>query len=143
MKIYIYMKILKIIIQIPRKGLITNQNLANSNMNFNPDKLKIKILKGWVKQDELGKPYLEYIIDIYYDTQNWRISKKFNQFSSLFKTLKNQFKGVDKLPSANIFINYINNSNSGSGSTYEKKISHLVKYLRDLSEMNILNTSKP
>ena len=68
--------------------------MTKSNMNFNPNKLKIKILKGWVKKDELGKPYLEYIIDIYYDTQNWRISKKFNQFSSLFKTLKNQFKGV-------------------------------------------------
>ena len=39
--------------------------MTNSKMNFNPDKLKIKILKGWVKQDELGKPYLEYIIDIY------------------------------------------------------------------------------
>ena len=46
-------------------------------------------------------------------------------------------------PSTNIFINYVSNSNYGSGSTHENKIIHLEKFLKDLSEMNILNISKP
>ena len=87
-KIYIYMKILKIIIQIPRKGLITNQNVANTSINFNPDKLKIKILKGWVKQDELSKPYLEYIIDIYYDYKIGELVKNLTNFLVYSKHLK-------------------------------------------------------
>ena len=125
-----------------QKGLISNSTMSNSNTNFNPDKLKIKILKGRVKQDELGKPFLEYIIDINYDTQNWRISKRFNQFANLFKTLKTLFKGVIQMPpSANIFINFGNNNNFGT--FHENKIIQLEKFLKDLSEINILNTSKP
>ena len=125
-----------------QKGIISNTNMNNSNTNFNPDKLKIKILKGRVKQDELGKPFLEYIIEINYDTQNWRISKRFNQFANLFKTLKNLFKGVVQMPpSAHIFINFGNNNNFGS--FHENKIIQLEKFLKDLSEINILNTSKP
>ena len=125
-----------------QKGLISNANINNNNINFNPDKLKIKILKGRVKQDELGKPFLEYIIDVNYDTQNWRINKRFNQFANLFKTLKNSYKGVVQMPpSANIFINFGNNN--AFGSFHENKILQLEKFLKDLSEINILNTSKP
>ena len=125
-----------------QKGLINPTNMNNGNINFNPERLKIKILKGRVKQDELGKPFLEYIIEINYDTQNWRISKRFNQFANLFKTLKNLFKGVIQMPaSANIFINFGNNNNFGS--FHENKIIQLEKFLKDLSEINILNTSKP
>ena len=125
-----------------QKGLISNANINNNNINFNPDKLKIKILKGRVKQDELGKPFLEYIIDVNYDTQNWRINKRFNQFANLFKTLKNSYKGVAQMPpSANIFINFGNNNTSIS--FHENKILQLEKFLKDLSEINIINTSKP
>ena len=125
-----------------QKGLISNANINNNNINFNPDKLKIKILKGRVKQDELGKPFLEYIIDVNYDTQNWRINKRFNQFANLFKTLKNSYKGVAQMPpSANIFINFGNNNTSSS--FHENKILQLEKFLKDLSEINIINTSKP
>ena len=58
-----------------------NNNNYNDENKFilNPEKLKIKILKGTLKNDELGKPYLECIIDINYNTQNWRISKRFNK----------------------------------------------------------------
>ena len=123
-----------------QKGLISNVNPINDRTNFNPDKLKIKILKGRVKQDELGKPFLEYIIDINYDTQNWRINKRFNQFANLFKTLKNSYKGIVQMPpSANIFINFGNNS---FGSFHENKIIQLEKFLKDLSEISTLNTSK-
>ena len=125
-----------------QKGTANNTAMNNSNVNFNPDKLKIKILKGRVKQDELGKPFLEYIIEVNYDTQNWRITKRFNQFANLFKTLKNLFKGVIQMPpSANIFINFGNSNNAGS--FHENKIIQLEKFLKDLSEINILNTSRP
>ena len=124
-----------------QKGLINNNSL-NNNINFNPEKLKIKILKGKVKLDELGNPYLEYIIDVNYDTQSWRINRRFNQFSNLFKTLKNMFRGVAQLPtSANIFINFGNNNQFSS--FHENKIIQLEKFLKDLSEINNINTSKP
>ena len=99
-----------------------NQNIGDNNMHmnknngfeenkfiFNPEKLKIKILKEILKNDELGKPYLEYIIDINYNTQNWRINKRFNQFAQLYKTIKSLFKGVIQMPvSSNIFVNFGN-----------------------------------
>ena len=44
-------------------------------------------------------------------------------------------------PSANIFINFGNNNNFGT--FHENKIIQLEKFLKDLSEINILNTSKP
>ena len=125
-----------------QKGLINNTTLNNNTINFNPERLKMKILKGRVKQDELGNPYLEYIIDINYDTQNWRINRRFNQFSNLFKTLKNMFKGVAQMPpSSNIFINFGNNNQFST--FHENKIIQLEKFLKDLSEINLVNTSKP
>ena len=102
----------------------------------------MKILKGRIKQDELGNPFLEYIIDVNYDTQNWRINRRFNQFSNLFKTLKNMFKGIAQMPpSANIFVNFGNNNQFST--FHENKIIQLEKFLKDLSEINMVNTSKP
>ena len=126
-----------------QKGLISNANINNNNINFSPEKLKIKILKGKVKQDELGKPFLEYIIDVNYDTQSWRINRRFNQFSNLFKTLKNLYKGTGiQMPqSSNIFVNFGNNNQFSS--FHENKIIQLEKFLKDLSEINMINTSKP
>ena len=126
-----------------QKGLISNTNINNTNINFSPEKLKIKILKGRVKQDELGKPYLEYIIDVNYDTQNWRISRRFNHFSNLFKTLKNLCKssGIQMPQSSNIFINFGNNTQFSN--FHENKIIQLEKFLKDLSKINMINTSKP
>ena len=126
-----------------QKGLISNTNINNNSINFSPEKLKIKILKGKVKQDELGKPFLEYIIDVNYDTQNWRINRRFNQFSNLFKTLKNLYKGTGiQMPqSSNIFVNFGNNNQFSS--FHENKIIQLEKFLKDLSEINMINTSKP
>ena len=126
-----------------QKGLISNTNINNTNINFSPEKLKIKILKGRVKQDELGKPYLEYIIDVNYDTQNWRISRRFNHFSNLFKTLKNLCKssGIQMPQSSNIFINFGNNTQFSN--FHENKIIQLEKFLKDLSQINMINTSKP
>ena len=126
-----------------QKGLISNANINNSNVNFIPEKMKIKILKGRVKQDELGKPFLEYIIDVNYDTQNWRLNKRFNQFSNLYKNLKNLYKGtgIHMPQSSNIFVNFGNSSQFSS--FHENKIKQLERFLKDLSETNLINTSKP
>ena len=126
-----------------KKGIIISNTNINNNGNFNPEKLRIKILKGKVKQDELGKPFLEYIIDVNYDTQNWRLNKRFNQFSNLYKTLKNLYKGTGiQMPqSSNIFVNF---GNTGQFSSFhENKIIQLEKFLKELSEINMINTSKP
>ena len=118
-----------------------NQNGKEENkLILNPEKLKVKIIKGSLKSDELGKPYLEYILDINYNNQNWRISKKFNHFANLYKSLKNFFKGNLKMPpSSNIFVNFGGNL---SGSFHENKIQQLEKFIKDLSEIKIVNNSK-
>ena len=73
--------------------------------------------------DEIGKPYLDYIIDINYSGQNWRINKKFNQFANLYKTIKSLFKGSINMPqSSNIFVNINEMTN---GNFHENKISGL------------------
>ena len=117
------------------------ETLNNNNINkFNPDKLKIKILNGRLKTDELGKPYLEYILDINYYSQNWRLIKKFIQFANLYKTIKSLFKGVIHMPtSSNIFVNFGGNFN---GSFHENKIQQLEKFIKDLAEINVVNSSK-
>ena len=118
-----------------------NNNITSISGEFFPERLKLKILKGRLKQDELDKPYLEYIIDISYNNQNWRVTKKFNQFATLYKTLKSLFKGIVNLPqSSNIFINI---NEFGYGSFHENKIQLLEKFIKDLSELEPINTSKP
>jgi hypothetical protein len=112
--------------------------------NKQPDKIKIKILKGILNKDELGKPFIEYIIDISYNSQNWRVNKKFNAFSNLHKTLKSLFKDNSeiKMPeSSSIFSNLnINDSNS---TFHENKIKILESYLKEISEIGVINKSKP
>ena len=121
-----------------------NNNLNNetiSKMNLNIDKLKIKILKGSIKQDELGKPYLEYILDINYNTQNWRINKRFTQFATLYKTIKNLFKGIVQMPlSSKIFVSFTGRLNR---AFHKNKIQQLEMFIKDLSEIEVINSCKP
>ena len=121
---------------------VINNNIYNNNPvhKFNPDKLKIKILKGKLKTDELGKPYLEYILDINYYSQNWRLNKTFNQFANLHKTINNMLKNSTTMPtSANIFTDFGNNK---SGSFYQNKIMHMEKFLKEIAEIEEINSSK-
>ena len=107
---------------------------------FDPQKLKIKIIKGHLKNDELGKPFLEYILDVNYNNQNWRICKRFNQFANLYKNIKSLFKGNIKMPpSSNIFVDFKGNL---TGSFHENKIQQLEKFIKDLSEIDVVNNSK-
>ena len=127
---------------ISDNNIYINKNNATEENKFifNPEKLKIKILKEILKNDELGKPYLEYIIDINYNTQNWRINKRFNQFAQLYKTIKNLFKGIIQMPlSSNIFVNFGGNFN---GSFHKNKKQQLERFIKDLSEIETVNSSK-
>ena len=122
----------------------TNESKSRINNNeniFNPEKLKLKILKAKVKQDEIGKPYLDYIIDIKYNEQNWRINKKFNQFITLYKAIKNLYQNIIEIPeSGNIFLNI---NDIDFNNFHESKIHQLEKFLNDLIETEYLNNSKP
>ena len=122
-----------------KNDIIPNGNEDNKFI-LNPEKLKIKIIKGYLKNDELGKPYLEYIMDINYSSQNWRINKRFNQFANLYKSIKSFIKGNIQMPqSANIFINF---GGTFNGSFHENKIQQLEKFIKDLSEIQVICNSK-
>ena len=121
-------------------GITSIDFINNDIIKFNPDKLKIKILKGTLKTDELGKPYIEYILDINYYSQNWRLNKKFIQFANLYKTIKTMFKNTITMPlSSNIFINFGSNFN---GSFYQNKMQQLEKFIKEISEIEEINSSK-
>jgi len=117
-------------------------NYSSSSLpNFNPKKLKIKIIKGRIRKDKTGKPYLEYIIELNYLTQKWHISKRFNQFTSLFKNLRMMTSQVgEQLPqSASIFNNI---GTIFSNLSHENKIIQLEKFLKDISEMEGINKTQ-
>ena len=120
---------------------IRNNYLHSSLPNFNPKNLKIKIIKGRIRKDKTGKPYLEYIIEMNYSSQKWLINKKFNQFINFFKNLKALANQIGKqLPqSANIFNNI---GTVFSGLSHENKILHLEKFLKDISEAERFNSSQ-
>ena len=126
-----------------------NQNMYNDidlendfNTNLNPGKLKIRILKGKIKNEKNGKPYLEYILDINYsNTHHWRLGKKFSDFIKLYNTINSLYKEYIKIPISNIFID-LNNS-STVGSFHENKIRQLELFINDIIDMEMINISKP
>ena len=127
-----------------KETYLNNKNNNNESKNLNnyePEKLKIKIVKGRIRKDKNGKPYLEYIININYDNnKNWNISRRFNQFTNLYKTLRTISKENFELPkSSNIFSNI---TSMFSGLSHENKIMLLEKYLKDLTEAPEINNSK-
>ena len=126
---------------------VNNNNIRNNYStsllsSINPKKFKIKIIKGRIRKDKTGKPYLEYIIEINYLTHNWNINKRFNQFTNLYKNLKLFARqGGFHLPqSANIFNNI---GTVFSGLSHENKIIQLEKFLKDISITEGINNSKP
>jgi hypothetical protein len=129
------------IINIYDNNNVNNNSKKNSNNNFNPQKLKIKIIKGRIRKDKSGKPYLEYIININYNNiTNWNISRRFNQFTNLYKTLRTLSKDNFELPeSSNIFNNI---TALFSGLSHENKIFQLEKFLKDLTDTEGIFNSK-
>ena len=130
-------------------GSSNNKNIYNEfdyendfNTNLIPGKLKIRILKGKIKNEKNGKPYLEYILDINYsNTHHWRVGKKFSDFIKLYNTINTVYKEYIKIPISNIFIDL--NKSSSVGSFHENKIRQLELFINDIIDMDMINISKP
>ena len=124
------------------KNKINNENINSNYINdFNPEKLKIKIIKGQIKNDELNKPYLDYIININYDgTKNWQIHKKFYHFANLYHALNNGYNEFAQFPIS--LSNIFNDSNSKSSFNLNK-IQQLEKFINEVAHTDVINTSKP
>ena len=104
--------------------------------------MRIRILKGKIKNEKAGKLYLEYIMDIYYsNTHHWRLGKKFSDFTKLYNAINSMYKEYIKIPISNIFID-LNNS-STIGSFHDNKIRQLEQFINDIIDLEIINTSKP
>ena len=114
-----------------------NSSILN-NINFDPEKLSIKVIKAKVKNDELGKPYIEYLINVKYGDKNWQIRKKFYHFANLFNNLNNKYQDFVPINLSNIFDDL--NSNS---SFNLNKIKQLDKFLNEIASADVINTSKP
>ena len=126
---------------------LNNSNYAENiskgniqNINFNPKLLKIKIVKGRIRKDKSGKPYLEYMIELTYLSKKWTINKRFSQFTNLYKNLKKMEiqEGIAIPKSANIFSNI---GTVFSGLSHENKIINLEKFLKDISQYDEINST--
>ena len=108
--------------------------------NFNPKLFKIKIVKGRIRKDKSGKPYLEYMIELIYLNKKWTINKRFSQFTNLYKNLKKMEiqEGISIPESANIFSNI---GTVFSGLSHENKIINLEKFLKDISMNDEINST--
>ena len=115
-------------------------NIIDNCQNFNPKLMKIKIVKGRIRKDKTGKPYLEYMIELIYLDKKWTINKRFSQFTSLYKNLKKMEiqEGIDIPKSANIFSNI---GTVFSGLSHENKILNLEKFLKDISMNEEINNT--
>ena len=121
--------------------LNSNKNKINFNPYINPEKLKIRILKGKIKNGNSSSPYLEYIVDVNYNnTQKWRLGKKFKDFINLYNIINTDYKEYIKIPISNIFIDI---KNSGKvGSFHENKIRQLELFINDIITLDMINKSQ-
>ena len=119
----------------------SSQNKTNINFKLNPDKLKIRILKGKIKHGNSSSPYLEYIVDVNYNNmQHWRLGKKFKDFINLYNIINTEYKEFIKIPISNIFIDIKNTGNVGS--FHENKIRQLELFMNDIINLDMINRSK-
>ena len=116
------------------------KNEINFNSKLEPEKLKIRILKGKIKHGN-SSPYLEYILDVNYNNnQHWRLGKKFKDFINLYNLINSEYKEYIKIPISNIFIDM---KNSGTvGSFHENKIRQLEMFMNDVINLDMINRSK-
>lgn len=95
-----------------------------------PENLKIKILKGIICQDDNLKPFIEYICEISFNLQVWRINRRFNQFVSLHRALSKNFPTLLFPESSSIFF-----VSEMSGNFHDVKIKAMEKYIKELSKI--------
>ena len=119
----------------------SSQNRININFRLDPNKLKIRILKGKIKHGNSSSPYLEYIVDVNYNNmQHWRLGKKFKDFINLYNIINTEYKEFIKIPISNIFIDMKNTGNVGS--FHENKIRQLELFMNDIINLDMINRSK-
>ena len=119
----------------------SSQNRLNINIRLDPNKLKIRILKGKIKHGNSSSPYLEYIVDVNYNNmQHWRLGKKFKDFINLYNIINTEYKEFIKIPISNIFIDMKNTGNVGS--FHENKIRQLELFMNDIINLDMINRSK-
>ena len=127
----------------PSSNSLNNQKNSKINFNtkINPDKLKILILKGKIKNNSSNSPYLEYILDVNYgNNQHWRLGKKFKDFTNLYNVLNTEYKEFINIPLSNIFIDIKNSTNVGS--FHENKIRQLELFMNEIINMDMINKSQ-
>jgi len=116
------------------------KNEIDFNSKIEPEKLKIRILKGKIKHGN-SSPYLEYILDINYNNnQHWTLGKKFKDFINLYNLINTEYKEYIKIPISNIFIDMKNSGNVGS--FHENKIMQLELFINDIINLDMINKSK-
>ena len=120
---------------------LNKENFNNLNNNFNNNFIKISIIGKNIKKDEKNKLFLEYLIEVKTEKKNYKISKKFLQFSLLNKTLKNLFKNLINLPeTGSLFLN-VNEMNENS--FHDNKINQLNFYVNELCKIDAVVNSEP
>ena len=117
-----------------------NDSKEKNILNFNPNKLNIKIINAKIKQDELNQPYIEYIIEINYDNKKkYQIHKQFYHFSNLYNNLVNLYQESIQLPLS--FENIFQNFNSDSFMNKDKT-QILEKFINEVAHTDVINNSK-
>ena len=117
-----------------------NDSKEKNILNFNPNKLNIKIINAKIKQDELNQPYIEYIIEINYDNKKkYQLHKQFYHFSNLYNNLVNLYQESIQLPLS--FENIFQNFNSDSFMNKDKT-QILEKFINEVAHTDIINNSK-
>ena len=112
----------------------------SKRFNFEPNKLNIKILEGQIRNDELNKHYIEYIIDINYDNKKrYQLRKQFHNFSNLYNNIVTLYGEHIKFPLS--FADIFQNMNSDSFSS-QNKIQILEKFINEVSHTDVINISK-
>ena len=125
-----------------RKKMLNENNLNIVNdYDFDPKKLKMKIIKGQVKTDESNKPYLDYVININYDGyKNWQIHKKLYHFANLYHSLNKSYAEFAQFP---IALSTIFEDLNSKSSFNLNKIQQLEKFINEVAQTEVINTSKP
>ena len=125
-----------------RKYFNQNSNsIYKINFDFTPEKLKIKIIKGQIKTDELNKPYLDYLLNINYDDNKiWQLHKKLYHFINLYNVLNNSYSEFIQFPMS---ISDLFEDLNSKQSFNHQKIKQLEKFINEVAHTDVINTSKP
>lgn len=99
-------------------------------------KVKLKILKGLLAQNEMGTTYMEYIIEVSYNLQTWRLNKKFSQFVNFQSLLKRELPRITFPDTAELILKV------DMHQAQENRLKFLDQYIKDISNINDITQSK-